>query len=186
MLIIATTYWFSFPYLISFNPPKNPMKKVCHDPRFTDEKNEAPRGLTVSDRAAGFGGSRPWVPIRALCSGWVTLVSNFSSEDLFQSDMGGRMKTLPVKPHRVWSLSLVLLPPCLSLAAQLTPACVSWYPGLCQDGSGAELGGGSGEDTLEAILCPGISLGTPPGGRNVAWSWLRVTWRAGRLVSGSS
>lgn len=63
------------------------------------------------------------------------------------------MKTLPVKPHRGWSLSLVLVSPCLSWAAQLSPARASgalpaWF-------------WGSGELTQEATLCPGLSHWDP-------------------------
>lgn len=53
-------------------------------------------------------------------------------------------------------------------------------PGFCGDGSGAELGEGSGEVTLEATLCVGISPGSLLSGRNEVWSWLKVTWRPGQ------
>lgn len=85
------------------------------------------------------------------------------------------METLPVKPHRVWSLSFVLLPPCLSSAVQLTGLQIR---GSARMVLGQSLAGGSEEVTLEATLCLGFSPETLPRGRNVAWSWSRVTWKA--------
>lgn len=68
------------------------------------------------------------------------------------------MKTPPVKSHTVWSLSLVLSLP----VSPWQPSSVQpGHSGLCQDGSGAELGWGSGEVTLEAALCLGISPWDP-------------------------
>lgn len=133
------------------------MKKVYHDPHFTGEKSEAPEA------------SQLVTEFRLGLSGWVT------------SLLRTHVIVAPgaaVKSHRVWSLLLVLLSPCLSLAAQLSAQ--PGHPGFCQDGSGAELGGGSEEVTLEAALCPGISPWDPPKRQECGPSWLRVTWRAGQ------
>lgn len=65
--------------------------------------------------AAGLGSDR----------GSLLWLGGFTSEDLCHSSTGGRIKTLPVKSHRVWSLSLILLSSRLSLAAQLSPAWAS-------------------------------------------------------------
>lgn len=90
-----------------------------------------------------------------LGSDWGSLLwlGGFTSEDLCHSSTGGRIKTLPVKSHRVWSLSLILFSSRLSRLSSAQPG----HLGLCQDGSGAELSRGSGEVTLEAALCPRIS-----------------------------
>lgn len=57
--------------------------------------------------------------------------------------------------------------------------------GSARMGLGQSLAGGSEEVTLEVTLWLGFSPEAPLRGRNVAWSWSRVTWKAGQ-VSGSS
>lgn len=96
------------------------MKKICHDPHFTDEKSKAPEVLQLVTELLGLEAADLGSDLGSLL--WL---GNSTSEDLCHSGTGGVMKTLPVKSHRGWSLSLALLSPCLSLAAHLSPAWAS-------------------------------------------------------------
>ena len=101
------------------------------------------------------GRQQAWVRIWALHSGWVTLVSSFTSEDLCHWSV---MKTLPIKPHTQRLVIVISIEQTLNLS--------SWFllgsPAQCSLGTQGSArmvlgqGRGSGEVTPEPTLGLGI------------------------------